>query len=198
MTARPILQDPNWSDLHQSYSARTRRPDVPITLSDCGWSAAVRTFPPFGAAARWVFRELGGHTDRGVLRSWLGSRFSSPRRVVGAVTGSGSAGGPPPLLEWSRCCAAGQLRHGMEPDLVDQPAARVCWAMLTLASQFHVLAVRDRAGVLYGGFDAAGDELVLNQRAAAGWRQRRLAIEFGLPDCGNNNVSGMPLCARKI
>ncbi len=40
------------------YSAGTRRPDVPVTLSDCGWSAAVTRDPPylhaFGAVRQWT------------------------------------------------------------------------------------------------------------------------------------------------
>ena len=47
----------------------------------------------------------------------------------------------------------------MEPDLVDQPGGQSLLGDADLASQFHVLAVRDRAGVLYGGLDAAGDDV---------------------------------------
>jgi hypothetical protein len=104
------------------------------------------------------------------------------------------------LLAWNGLDAVQPTSFGTvwSPTLPASPGGQRLPGDADLASQFHVLAVRDRAGVLYGGLDAAGDELVLNQRAAAGWRQRRRAIEFGLPDCGNNNVSGMPLCARKI
>jgi hypothetical protein len=66
---------------------------------------------------------------------------------------------------------------GVEPDLVGQPGGQSLLGDADLTSRFHVLAVRDRAGVLCGGLDAAGDDV-----STAGG-EARTGVTVMCPEC---------------
>jgi hypothetical protein len=60
---------------------------------------------------------------------------------------------------------ADQLRHNMQYDLVDQPGVQRLPRDADAAGQQDVFAIRDRAGLLDGGLDAAGHECVAGAAA---------------------------------